>query len=67
VVLGIPAARLPETGWSPRHGDMTVLAVEAMASSNGARVAAVLGQVSPLTGPEVRMVGFLGSELGGGL
>jgi hypothetical protein len=35
VVLGIPAARLPETGYSPRHGDMTVLAVEVMANSTG--------------------------------
>jgi hypothetical protein len=67
VVLGIPAARLPETGWSPRHGDMTVLAVEAMASSNGARVAAVLEQVSARMGPPVQIVGDHGSDLRKGI
>jgi hypothetical protein len=56
VVLGIPASRLPATGYSPRHGDMTVLAVAVMANSTGLRVAAVLEQVSARTGVPVQIV-----------
>jgi hypothetical protein len=67
VVLGIPAARLPETGYSPRHGDMTVLAVEVMASSSGVRVAAVLEQVSARTGEPVQIVCDHGSDLRKGI
>jgi hypothetical protein len=67
VVLGIPAARLPETGYSPRHGDMTVLAVEVMASSSGVRVAAVLEQVSARTGVPVQIVCDHGSDLRKGI
>jgi len=67
VVLGIPAARLAETGYSPRHSDMTVLAVEVMANSNGVRVAAVLEQVSARTGPPVQIVADHGSDLRKGI
>ena len=67
VVLGIPAARLPETGYSPRHGDMTVLAVEVMANSTGVRVAAVLEQVSARTGVPVQIVCDHGSDLRKGI
>jgi hypothetical protein len=56
VVLGIPASRLPETGYSPCHSDMTVLVVEVMANSTGLRVAAVLEQVSARTGMPVQIV-----------
>lgn len=56
VVLGIRASRLPETGYSPSHGDMTVLAVEVMENSTGLRVAAVLEQVSARTGVPVQIV-----------
>jgi hypothetical protein len=62
VVLGVPAARLTETGYSPRHGDMTVLAVEVMGQSTGVRVAAVLKQVSARTGVPVQIVCDHGSD-----
>ncbi len=67
VVLGIAAARLSETGYSPRHGDMTVLAVEVMANSSGVRVAAVLEQVSARTGMPVQIVCDHGSDLRKGI
>lgn len=67
VVLGIPASRLPETGYSPRHGDMTVLAVEVAANSTGVRVAAVLEQVSARTGVPVQIVCDHGSDLRKGI
>jgi hypothetical protein len=67
VVLGIPAGRLPETGYSPRHGDMTVLAVEVMVNSTGGRVAAVLEQVSARAGVPVQIVGDHGSDLRKGI
>jgi hypothetical protein len=67
VVLGIPAARLAETGYSPCHGDMTVLAVEVMVNSNGIRVAAVLEQVSARTGAPVQIVADHGSDLRKGI
>jgi len=63
VVLGIPASRLAESGYSPRHGDMTVLAVEVTANSTGVWVAAVLEQVSARTGVPVQIVGDHGSDL----
>ncbi|MBK1633500.1 hypothetical protein CKO31_22680, partial [Thiohalocapsa halophila] len=67
VVLGIPAARLAEAGYSPCHGDMTVLAVEVMVNSNGIRVAAVLEQVSARTGAPVQIVADHGSDLRKGI
>ena len=67
VVLGIPAARLPETGWSPRHGDMTVLALEVSAKSTGVEVAAVLERVSARTGVPVQIVCDHGSDLRKGI
>ena len=67
VVLGVPAGRLPETGYSPHHGDMTVLAVEVMAQSTGVRVAAVLRQVSARTGVPVQIVCDHGSDLRKGI
>jgi hypothetical protein len=67
VVLGIPAGRLRATGYSPRHGDMTVLAVEVMANSTGVRVAAVLKQVSARTGVPVQIVCDHGSNLHKGI
>ncbi|WP_296898490.1 hypothetical protein [Thiohalocapsa sp.] len=67
VVLGIPAGRLRATGYSPRHGDMTVLAVEVMANSTGVRVAAVLKQVSARTGVPVQIVCDHGSDLRKGI
>jgi hypothetical protein len=67
VVLGIPASRLPATGYSPCHSDMTVLAVEVMANSTGVRVAAVLQQVSARTGMPVQIVCDHGSDLRKGI
>jgi hypothetical protein len=67
VVLGIPASRFPETGYSPCHSDMTVLAVEVMANSTGVRVAAVLKQVSARTGMPVQIVCDHGSDLRKGI
>jgi hypothetical protein len=67
VVLGIPASRLAETGYSPRHCDMMVLAVEVTASSTGVWVAAVLEQVSARTGVPVQIVCDHGSDLRKGI
>jgi hypothetical protein len=67
VVLGIPASRLVQSGYSPRHCDMTVLAVEVAANSTGVRVAAVLEQVSARTGVPVQIVCDHGSDLRKGI
>jgi hypothetical protein len=67
VVLGIPAARLAETGYSPRHCDMTVLAVEVTANSTGVWVAAVLQQVSARSGVPVQIVSDHGSDVRKGI
>lgn len=67
VVLGIPASRLAETGYSPRHGDMTVLAVEVTAKSTGLGVAAVLEHVSTRTGVPVQIVSDHGSDVRKGI
>jgi len=67
VVLGIPASRLAESGYAPRHGDMTVLAVEVTANSTGVWVAAVLEQVSARTGVPVQIVCDHGSDLRKGI
>ena len=67
VVLGIPASRLPETDYSPRHGDMTVLAVEVAATSTGGQVVAVLERVSARTGMPVQIVCDHGSDLRKGI
>lgn len=67
VVLGIPASRLPESGYSPCHDDMTVLAVDVAPSSTGAQVAAVLEQVSARTGVPVQIVCDHGSDLRKGI
>ena len=56
VVLGIPASRLAETGYSPHHCDMTVLAVEVTAKSTCIWVAAVLERVSTRAGVPVQIV-----------
>lgn len=67
VVLGIPASRLAETGYSPRHGDMSVLAVEITASSTGLWVEAVVKQVAARTGEPVQMVSEHGSDVRKGI
>jgi hypothetical protein len=67
VVLGIPASRLAETGYCPRHRDMTVLAVEITASSTGVWVEAVLQQVVARTGEPVQIVSDGGSDLRKGI
>ena len=63
VVLGIPASRLAETGYSPHHCDMTVLAVEVTAKSTGIWVAAVLERVSTRAGVPVQIVSDHGSDV----
>ncbi len=67
VVLGIPASRLAETGYSPSHRDMTVLAVEITASSTGLWVEAVLRHVAARTGEPVQIVSDHGSDLRKGI
>jgi hypothetical protein len=67
VVLGIPASRLTETGYSPRHCDMTVLAVEVTAKSTGIWVAAVLERVSTRAGVPVQIVSDHGSDVRKGI
>ena len=67
VILGIPASRLAETGYSPRHSDMRVLAVEITASSTGLWVEAVLKQVAARTGEPVQIVSDHGSDLRKGI
>jgi hypothetical protein len=67
IVLGIPAGRLAETSYSPRHGDMTVLAVEMTLKSTGLWVAAVLEQVSARTGVPVQIVADHGSDVRKGI
>lgn len=67
VVLGIPVARLAETGYSPRHRDMTVLAVAVTASSTGVWVAATLEQVRARTGVPVQIVADHGSDVRKGI
>jgi len=67
IVLGIPAGRLAETGYSPRHYEMTVLAVEMTANSTGVWVAAVLDQVSARTGVPVQIVADHGSDVRKGI
>jgi hypothetical protein len=67
IVLGIPAGRLAETGYAPRHCDMTVLAVEMTLKSTGIWVAAVLEQVSARTGVPVQIVADHGSDVRKGI
>lgn len=67
IVLGIPAGRLAEAGYSPRHCDMTVLAVEMTVKSTGMWVATVLEQVSARTGVPVQIVADHGSDVRKGI
>ncbi len=67
VILGIPAAALRQTGYSPRHDAMQVLAVEITTHSTGAWVAAVLGRVAQRTGTPVQIVADHGSDLRKGI
>ncbi len=67
VVLGIPARRLSEVGYSPRHSDMSVLAVEITARSTGLWVEAVLHQVATRTGNPVQIVSDHGSDVRKGI
>ena len=67
VVLGIPVARLAEVGYSPRHCDMTVLAVEVTVQSTGVWVAAVLQHVSARAGVPVQIVADHGSDVRKGI
>ena len=63
VILGIPASRLVETGYRPRHQAMQVLAVEVTEHSTGAWVATVLYEVAQRTGRPVQIVADHGSDL----
>jgi hypothetical protein len=67
VVLGIPVARLAETGYSPCHRDMTVLAVAVTTSSTGVWVAGILEQVRAHTGVPVQIVADHGSDVRKGI
>ena len=63
VILGIPASRLVDTGYSPSHHAMRVLAVEVTEHSTGAWVATVLRDVAQRTGVPVQIVADHGSDL----
>ena len=67
VVLGIPASRLEDTGYSPGHRDMQVLAAEVTTHSTGPWVAEVLERVSRRTGAPVQIVADHGSDLTKGI
>ena len=67
IVLGIPVSRLSEVGYAPRHGDMTLLAVEITAHSTGLWVEAVLHRVTARTGKPVQIVSDHGSDLRKGI
>ncbi|WP_295407102.1 hypothetical protein, partial [uncultured Thiocystis sp.] len=67
VILGIPASRLVETGYSPSHQAMQVLAVEMTMHSTGAWVATVLRDVAQRTGLPVQIVADHGSDLHKGI
>ncbi|MEA1051745.1 hypothetical protein U5801_18330 [Lamprobacter modestohalophilus] len=67
VVLGIPASRLSQCGFSPSHHDMTVLAVEITAHSTGLWVEAVLQRVAARAGNPVQIVSDHGSDVRKGI
>ncbi|WP_213460587.1 hypothetical protein [Thiocapsa sp.] len=67
VILGIPAARLLETGYSPSHRAMQVLAVKVTTHSTGEWVATVLREVAERTGVPVQIVADHGSDLHKGI
>jgi len=67
VILGIPASALQQTGYSPSHQAMQVLAVEITTQSTGPWVAAVLARAAQRTGPPVQIVADHGSDLHKGI
>jgi hypothetical protein len=67
VILGIPASRLAEAGYSPGHHAMQVLAVEVTTHSTGDWVATVLRDVAERTGVPVQIVADHGSDLHKGI
>lgn len=67
VILGIAASALPQTGYSPSHRAMRVLAVEVTSHSTGPWVAEVLGRVAQRTGAPVQIVADRGSDLRKGI
>jgi hypothetical protein len=67
VILGIPASQLAETGYSPPHQAMQVLAVAVTTHSTGAWVATVLREVAQRTGVPVQIVADRGSDLHKGI
>ncbi len=67
VILGLPAQRLLETGYSPDHHAMQVLAVAVTTHSTGEWVASVLGALAARTGRPVQIVADHGSDLHKGI
>lgn len=67
VILGIPASRLAEVGYTPTHRDRQVLAVEVTTHSTGPWVAAVLRALVARTGRPVQIVSDHGSDLRKGI
>ena len=63
VLLGLPASRLTETGYSPRHTDMTVLAVEITTKSTGAWIEGVLTRVAQQAGEPVQILSDHGGDV----
>lgn len=63
VLLGLPASRLTATGYSPRHTDMTVLAVEITTKSTGAWIEGVLTRVAQQAGEPVQILSDHGGDV----
>jgi len=63
VLLGLPASRLTETGYSPRHTDMTVLAVEITTKSTGVWIEGVLTRVAQQVGEPVQILSDHGADV----
>lgn len=67
VVLGLPAASLTQTGFTPDCSDVTVLAVEVMDNATGEKVHSVLQQVQTCVGTIAQVVRDNASELSNGV
>lgn len=67
VVLGVPVADLPHTGYTLAHHDVTVLALEVQSHSSGSRIAALLQSVQQRVGTIVQVVSDHGSDLRNGI
>lgn len=67
VILGIPLSILAQSGYSPPHQAMTVLAVQVTTHSSGTWIAAVLAETAARTGAPMQIVADHGSDLRKGI